>query len=176
MHKMGLSVSMCNTLSRSYYGSSHFQDQRTTHYPLYKATMLDDRAAGSRTKIFHSIGSPIPYRSEILWQLYPKWKVVYTLLDSQLQSGRTLVPPRGRLFPCRQFNQNVDRPYCKELCGSNCRTIRRKTPLSVSYNAGSVAQEENTWREDVPFVLDIGSTSTCLLNLTSLPILSSLFL
>jgi predicted transcriptional regulator len=85
MQNMVLFVSMCNTLSRGHYGS-RFQNQRTTLYPLYKATMLDDRTTISRTEIFHSIGSPIPHCGGILQQLHSQRKVVYTLLDSQLQS------------------------------------------------------------------------------------------
>ena len=143
MHILKSFTVKCNTFSRGYYGRC-FQDQRTTRYSLHKATMLDDQTAGNRTELFHSVGSPIPYGSGILQQLHAQWEVVYAPLDSQLQSGRTLVLPRNRLFPGRQFNQNVDCPHCKQSRRNNCGTIRRKTPLSLPCSAGAVVQEEKT--------------------------------
>ncbi len=141
LHNTGTIALLCNTLSRDCYGS-HFQGQRTNRYHFYKATVLDDRTTGNRTKLFHSFGSPIFESNRILRQFYPQREVVYTSFSSQVQSGWTLVSPRDRFLSGRKFDQNVDLSHSKQLGGNNRRTIRQEVTLSLSYSTRGVIQEE----------------------------------
>ena len=141
LHKTEEITPLCNTLSRGYYGRQ-FQGQRTTRYHFCKATMLDDRTTGNRTKLFYSFGSPISGGNRILQQFYPQREVVYTPLNSELQPGWALVSSRDRFFSDRKFDQNVDLPHSKQPGGNNCRAIRQEVTLPLSYSTRTVMQEE----------------------------------
>ena len=162
MHKLKYKLVGCNTLSRGQY-DKRFRNQRTNHRPFCKATMPDDRTTGGQTEIFYSIGSPLSCNSGILQKLYSKREMVYTPLDPQIQSGGTLVLQRNRLFPGRQSDKNIDCPCVEQPRGTNCRTVRRKAPLSMSHSFGSVVQEKKiATPEDRTFIyLSLYRSSHC---------------
>jgi hypothetical protein len=130
----------CITLSRSGYG--RYKNNRETNLrPFLQRAVLDDKTADGRTKLFHSVSTSISGCTGILQQFHSQRKVVYTEIDSEIQSQRHLVIPRHWFFQSRQFNQYPCGPHRQKSCGSHSRTTWRNTPLSLPHIDGSTVQE-----------------------------------